>query len=94
LYSQRPDPAIAPEEPVTKTIRARYREGKLEPLEPLEMEEGAEVTVTVDHLEPSSAAIDPIGATAGAWKDLLDCEQFEKDVYESRLLQTRPDVHW
>ena len=79
---------------MTKTIRARYREGKLEPLEPLEMEEGAEVTVTVDRPEPSPAATNPITATAGAWKDLLDCEQFEKDVYDSRLIQTRPEVRW
>ena len=53
---------------MTKTIRARYREGKLELLEPLEMEEGAEVTVTVNRPEPSPAAIDPLTATAGAWK--------------------------
>ena len=39
--------AFAQEEPVTKTIRVRYHEGKLEPLEPLAMEEGAEVTVTL-----------------------------------------------
>ena len=79
---------------MTKTIRARYREGKLELLEPLEMEEGAEVTVTVNRPEPSPAAIDPLTATAGAWKDLLDCEQFEKDVYDNRLIQTRPGVCW
>src|SRR5207244_3323143 len=84
------DPVITLEEPMTKTIRARYREGKLEPLEPLGLEEGAEVMLTVDHPEPPPAVIDPITASAGAWKDLLDCEQFEKDVYESRLLQTRP----
>jgi predicted DNA-binding antitoxin AbrB/MazE fold protein len=79
---------------VTATVRARYRAGKLELLEPLEMEEGAEVTVTVNGPEPSPAAIDPITASAGGWKDLLDCEQFEKDVYESRLIQTRPEVRW
>jgi predicted DNA-binding antitoxin AbrB/MazE fold protein len=79
---------------VTTTVRARYREGKLELLEPLEMEEGTEVTVTVNGPEPSPAATDPISAGAGAWKDLLDCEQFEKDVYDSRLIQTRPEVRW
>jgi len=71
---------------MTKTIRARYREGKLELLEPLEMEEGTEVTVTVSGPERSPTAVDPITASAGAWKDLLDCEQFEKDVYDSRLI--------
>ena len=79
---------------MTKTVRARYREGKLELLEPLEIGEGTEVTVIVNGPEPLPAATDPITASAGAWKDLLDCEQFEKDVYDSRLLQTRPEVHW
>jgi predicted DNA-binding antitoxin AbrB/MazE fold protein len=79
---------------VTATVRARYCEGKLELLEPLEIEEGTEVTVTVNGPEPSPAAIDPITASSGGWKDPLDCEQFEKDVYESRLIQTRPEVRW
>ena len=71
---------------MTKTVRARYHQGKLEPLEPLEIEEGAEVTVAVTSPEPSAAGTDPIAATAGAWKDLLDCEQLEKDIYESKYL--------
>ena len=79
---------------MTKTIKARYHDGKLEPLEPLELEEGEEVTVTVSGAEPAATAVDPLAATAGAWKDLLDCEEFEKDVYESRLIQTRPEVRW
>lgn len=79
---------------MTRTIKARYHAGKLEPMEPLELEEGKEVTITVTAVEPSPTAGDPITASAGAWKNLLDCEQFEKDVYESRLLQTRPEVNW
>ena len=35
---------------------------------------------------------DPTGATAGGWRELLDCEMFEEDVYANRLLQTRPPV--
>jgi predicted DNA-binding antitoxin AbrB/MazE fold protein len=79
---------------MTKTIKARYHEGRFEPLEPLELEEGSEVLITVTEPETPAHAIDPIAATSGAWKDLLDCEQFERDVYESRLIQTRPEVHW
>jgi hypothetical protein len=58
------------------------------------MEEGAEVMLTMDQPEPPPTMIDPFTATAGAWKDLLDCEQFEQDVYDSRLIQTRPEVRW
>ena len=35
---------------------------------------------------------DPTTTTSGAWKGLLDCQAFEKEVYESRLLRTRPEV--
>ena len=35
---------------------------------------------------------DPTAATAGAWKDLLDCQAFEREVYESRLYHPRPEV--
>jgi len=72
---------------LTKTIRARYHEGRLELLEPLDVEEGTEVTVTVDHPEPSTAATDPLTASAGGWKELLDCEQFEKDVARQQDLE-------
>ena len=76
-----------------QTIKARYHQGKIEPLEPLELE-GAEVVVTVTYDAGSPPGQDAIRATAGAWKDAIDCEAFEKDVYESRLLQTRPEVQW
>jgi predicted DNA-binding antitoxin AbrB/MazE fold protein len=76
-----------------KTIKARYQAGKLEPLEPLDLEEGKEVVITVSELATPSG-VDAFAATSGAWKDLLDCEQFEKDIYESRRLHTRPEVSW
>lgn len=34
---------------------------------------------------------EPTTATAGAWKDLLDCQAFEEEIYESRN-HTRPEV--
>jgi predicted DNA-binding antitoxin AbrB/MazE fold protein len=75
-----------------KTIKARYHRGRLEPLEPLGLEEGDEVAITVTHAEPLTPDEDPTAATAGAWKDLLDCQTFEQEVYQNRLLQTRPQV--
>lgn len=68
---------------MTKTIKARYHEGKLEPLEPLELADGEEVTITLASPASSPTGLDPLTATSGAWKDLLDCEQFEQDVLHS-----------
>jgi predicted DNA-binding antitoxin AbrB/MazE fold protein len=77
---------------MVKTIKAKYSNGLIEPLEPLEVEEGKEILITLSYPLPQDSTEDPTMATFGGWKDLLDCEQFEKDVYESRLLNRRPAV--
>ena len=50
---------------VLRSVRARFTGGKLEPLEPLGLEEGAEVSVTVDEqLHPTEEAEDAALARA------------------------------
>ena len=72
---------------MTRTVRARVTHGLLTPIEPLDLPEGSEVEVTVSSLgEPASAA-DAIRATSGAWANLLDCEAFERSLYERRHRQ-------
>ncbi|HET6385664.1 MAG TPA: hypothetical protein VFJ58_19910 [Armatimonadota bacterium] len=75
-----------------KTIKGFYTMGRIEPAEPLPLEEGAEVEVTIALPEAPSLSADPTGSTSGAWGSLLDCGTFEEDVYRSRLLNTRPEV--
>ena len=31
-------------------------------------------------------------ASAGGWKDLVDTEKLKRDIYESRMISTRPPV--
>lgn len=31
-------------------------------------------------------------ATAGGWKDLIDAEELKRNIYEDRLITTRPKV--
>jgi hypothetical protein len=33
---------------------------------------------------------DALKATAGAWKDLIDAEALKRNIYEDRLIDTRP----
>jgi len=35
---------------------------------------------------------DVLEATAGAWKDTVDCEELKRRIYEDRLVSTRPEV--
>jgi hypothetical protein len=77
---------------MVKQVKVRYRRGVLEPLEPLDIEEGTELTVTLSTSEATPTAANPTAATAGAWASLLDCEGFEQELYTNRLLQTRAKV--
>lgn len=75
-----------------KTVMARFRKGRIEPLESLQLEEGAELMVMITRVETEGAQDEATTSTAGAWQDLLDCKQFERDVYADRLIRMRPEV--
>ena len=77
-----------------RTIRARYAGGVLEPLEALDLEEGAEVSVALD--EESLQKDDPealreaMRAGAGGWVDQHeDPDELIRMIYESRLAGSR-----
>ena len=71
------------------TIRARVKAGMLELLEKIDLPEGTEVTVTI---RDASAGADreAFRRAAGGWKDTVDGDALIKNIYESRLLSTRP----
>jgi predicted DNA-binding antitoxin AbrB/MazE fold protein len=75
---------------VGTTIKARYSDGVLEPLEKLELTEGQEVTVTIISV-PSSRDADFLTRTAGGWAGLIDAERLKREVNDSRLVTTRPE---
>jgi hypothetical protein len=72
---------------MAKLVKVRYRHGVLEPFEPLVLAEDMELTVIIPDTAAGSADADPTVATAGAGGNLLDCEQFEKEVYSQRLTE-------
>ncbi len=75
-----------------ETVKARYSRGRIELLDPLKLEEGSELLITITQTLSPTSGEDPTTATAGAWKGLLNCQTFEREVYESRLRRTRPEV--
>lgn len=77
-------------ENVGTTIKARYSDGVLEPLEKLELTEGQEVTVTIISV-PSCRDADFLSRTAGGWAGLIDAERLKREVNDSRLVTTRPE---
>jgi predicted DNA-binding antitoxin AbrB/MazE fold protein len=65
-----------------KTIKARYHDGRLEPLE---LDEGSEVLITIDSPAAGSpSGADPTLATSGVFKGSDHWAQLEKDLEERR----------
>ncbi len=76
---------------VSKTIKARFRNGIIEPLEKVELREGKEFTLTIVRLPAVSKEKDAFKESRGGWKGLIDCEELKRNIYEDRLLHTRKD---
>jgi predicted DNA-binding antitoxin AbrB/MazE fold protein len=73
---------------VATTIRAHIRNGRIEPLEPVQLPEGQEVQVVIPDREKN---LDRFLGSFGGWKGLVDFDAFEAARRESRKL-TRPEV--
>ncbi len=73
-----------------KAIRARYRNGLIEPLEEIDLADGTEITITVS--ESPGLSEDGLNRSFGGWKGLIDAEEFLRDVYADRQVSTRQEV--
>ncbi|PYV39174.1 MAG: hypothetical protein DMG06_23905, partial [Acidobacteria bacterium] len=71
-----------------RTIRARWREGRLEPLERIELPDGKEVTVTIAEVSPSRN-LKAFRGAAGGWKGTLNAPALIRRIYANRLISTR-----
>jgi predicted DNA-binding antitoxin AbrB/MazE fold protein len=77
-----------------RIIKATYRNGIIEPLEELDLTDGAEVTVILEDVPPSLLKEEKrkrFLASAGSWKDIVD-EKFLDEIYRQRSLRTRSEV--
>jgi predicted DNA-binding antitoxin AbrB/MazE fold protein len=72
-----------------KTIRAKFSKGVIKPLEKLDLEEGEEITVTIMKIPKYPEEGNLFTETAGSWKDLIDCDELIKNIYEDWCIATR-----
>lgn len=70
-------------------VRARFSDGVLRPLEPLDLEEGADVMVSIEDVPPPERTIEALRASAGGWVGLHDPEDLKRMIYEARLTGSR-----
>lgn len=74
---------------MVREIRVRFLNGKLEPLEKLDLDEGEEITIIIPERNNTAKAKEYLAKAAGAWKGMLDHDQFLHDLYESRRQPSR-----
>jgi predicted DNA-binding antitoxin AbrB/MazE fold protein len=62
----------------------------LEPLEKLDLPEGKEVFVRVIAV-PARRSGEGLRRSFGSWKGTIDAEKLIRDIYDDRLISTRPE---
>ena len=79
---------------MTSAIKARYSNGILTPLESLDLEEGAEVIISIDAIadNPSEDRIKTTLSAAGGWKGSQDPNELIRTLYQARLTGSRERV--
>lgn len=75
-------------------VRATYSSGVLTPLEPLDLEEGKEVTLSIDDAARLSVEESRrmTRSAAGRWKGTHDPDELLRNIYSDRLIQSRPEA--
>ena len=73
-----------------KTIKAKFSEGVIKPLEETALEEGEEITITIlKYPSKTSKTLEALSKSFGGWKGLIDSEELKKNIYDDRLINTR-----
>lgn len=74
-----------------KTIKAKYTNGKIEPLEKVDLKEGEEISVTILDISSlrSAKSGNSFERAAGSWKGSINAEELIANIYRSRLISTR-----
>ena len=75
---------------MSRTIRARVKQGLLEPLEAIDVPDGTEVTVTIVDV-PSTEDFEAFRRAAGSWKGTVDADELIRNIYADRRIATRPE---
>lgn len=69
-----------------RTIRAKFKDGVLVPLEPVEFGEGDEILISFDeayNLSPEER-LEISMASSGGWVGSVDADKLIRDIYTSR----------
>lgn len=77
---------------MSKTIRAKFANGVIEPLEAVELREGGEFILTIVRVPEINELGNAFARSRGGWKGLIDCEELKRNIYSDRLIRTCPEM--
>ena len=58
-----------------KQLKATYSDGVFKPSSPVDLDDGVQVVTEVSQESHASNEFTGLEASAGGWKDIVDCEQ-------------------
>ncbi len=72
---------------MTKKVKAIFTNGVLTPLEPIDLKEGDEVTLSIEEKSQLSdeERFRRFKAAAGGWEGLHDPDEFKRMIYQARI---------
>ena len=73
-------------------VKVRFSNGVLTPMEPLDLEEGQEVMVSIEDLPSAEHRLEALRASAGGWEGGRDPEELKRVLYEARIKGSREPV--
>ncbi len=74
---------------MVQQLKATYSNGVFKPATPVDLDDGAQVVIEVSEESHASNEFPGLEASAGGWKDIVDCEQLINDIYQSRSTESR-----
>ena len=76
----------------TKTIKVRFSNGVLEPLDKVDIPEGKVLIISIVG-EPNKSDkkkfVEGINASFGGWKDLVDCDELKKNINNAQEIDPK-----
>lgn len=70
---------------MVQSVKATYRNGVLEPLEELDLEDGESVVVTISGRRITERDLETMRSSFGSWRGRVDAEKLIREIYEARI---------
>ena len=72
-----------------ENLKATYSNGVFKLENPVDLDEGAEVVISVSERQEGQSEFRGLRSSFGGWKGIVDCEQLIDEIYAYRSTESR-----